>query len=223
MKRFLTLFVLAFALVSCGASKFYVGNASSTTPVALVEPYTYLTDAIADFQTDYVQDVSVANQTLLKEIVSALGVPVAKLVPFEYFPTDRSDFINGWMRSFRDLTPAAASGLEIPGEIRDAVANSGCRYGMILVDLGYVKNAKQYALERGVETGLNVMNFIVNGELNLSHDSEAFMNGVYSVIFDNQSGEVVWFGKRHPDYKHNPLDRGDMTDQLRKLYKDFLK
>ena len=57
MKRILFPLVIAAAMIftSCATSKFYSQNASSVHPVAMVQPFTYLTDAVADFPIDYVK------------------------------------------------------------------------------------------------------------------------------------------------------------------------
>ena len=93
---------------------------------------------------------------------------------------------------------------------------------MVLSDVGYVKNARQYNLEKTIETGVKIADLLVNNHLDLSNDTEAYLNGLFSVIFDAETGKVVWFGTAPRSYKFNPLDSGDMKKQLSKLYKAFL-
>ena len=49
---------------SCNTSKFFSQKASDIQPIALVEPYSYITDAVGDFSTDYLPDASRFNQLL---------------------------------------------------------------------------------------------------------------------------------------------------------------
>ena len=109
----------------------------------------------------------------------------------------------------------------IPTEIRDAVRQSGCRYGLLISDVGYSKNAKQYALEEGVDIAMKITDFIFNNSISFSKEAEAYTNGVWALMFDNQTGRVVWFGKRPRRYEYNPLDRKSLTEQLSKLFADF--
>ena len=109
----------------------------------------------------------------------------------------------------------------VPDEIREAVRQSGCRYGLIITDVGYSKNANQYALEQGIETGMKIADFIFNGSVDFSKDTEAYLNGVFALVFDNQTGQVVWYGSRPRRYEYNPLDRESLTKQLTKLFADF--
>ena len=225
MKRILFPLVIAAAMIftSCATSKFYSQNASSVHPVAMVQPFTYLTDAVADFPTDYVKSVSMTNNAILSENVAAIGLPVDKVVPFEYNYADKTDVTVRWMRHLADIGSGAARELTIPTALLDVVRGTGCRYGMVLSDIGYVKNATQYNVERAVEVGTKIADALFNNSIDLSKDTEAYLNGMFSIIFDAQTAEVVWFGACPRDYKYNPLDGNDMRKQLAKLYKDFLK
>ena len=78
MKRILPLLAVAASLIlsSCGASKFYSLNETGVHPMALVQPFSYLTDAVGDFTTDFIPAVSQANNELLSETISAVNLPV---------------------------------------------------------------------------------------------------------------------------------------------------
>ncbi len=47
------------------------------------------------------------------------------------------------------------------------------------------------------------------------------MNGIFGLVFDNKTGEVVWYGAKPRRYKKNPVDPSVITDQLGALLKDF--
>ena len=224
MKRILFPLAIVAALVftSCATSKFYSQNASTVRPLALVQPCSYLTDAVGDFSTVYFESVSKANNAILMEAIPSLGLPIEKVVPFEFNCADKSDATVRWMRHLADVGASGAKNMTVPADILDAVKGSGCRYGMVLSDIGYVKNARQYNLEKALETGLKIADAIVNNHLDLSNDTEAYLNGLFSVIFDAETGKVVWFGTAPRSYKFNPLDESDMRKQLSKLYKAFL-
>ena len=225
MKRIIFPLAIVAALVfsSCATSMFYSQDASSVRPLALVQPCSYLTDAVGDFSTVYYEPVSKANNDILMETIPTMGLPIEKVVPFEFNCADKSDATVRWMRRLGDVNMSGAKEMKVPAEILDAVKASGCRYGMVLSDIGYVKNARQYNIEKALETGVKIADAIVNNHYDLSDDTEPYLNGLFSVIFDAETGKIVWFGTAPRSYKFNPLDEGDMKKQLTKLYKAFLQ
>ena len=206
---------------SCGTSKFFSQEASDIHPIALVEPYSYITDAVVDFSTDYLPDASRFNQLLVTDIVNSLGMPINKTVAVDFDATNKDSKLGSWMYNLVDLSSRSARHLIVPDEIRNAVRESGCRYGLLITDVGYSKNASQLALEEGVEIGMKIADFIFNNSISFSKDTEAYVNGVFALIFDSQTGEAVWYGSRPRRYEYNPLDRKSLTEQLTKLFKDF--
>lgn len=221
-KRFLFLLIaVPMLFASCGTSKFFSGNASDIRPIALVEPYSYITDAVADFTTDYLPDASRFNQLLVTDVVNSLGMPIQKTISVDFDAANRKSKLGSWMYDLVDLSTSSAQKLAVPTEIRDAVRESGCRYGLLITDVGYSKNARQYALEEGIEIGMKIADFIFNNSVDFSKETEAYVNGVFALVFDNQTGEVVWYGKRPRRYEYNPLDRESLTKQLTKLFADF--
>ena len=221
-KRFLFLLIaVPMLFASCGTSKFFSGNASDLRPIALVEPYSYITDAVADFTTDYLPDASRFNQLLVTDVVNSLGMPIQKTVSVDFDAANPKSKLGSWMYNLVDLSAASAQKLVVPAEIRDAVRESGCRYGLLITDVGYSKNARQYALEEGIEIGMKIADFIFNNSVDFSKETEAYVNGVFALVFDNQTGQVVWYGKRPRRYEYNPLDRESLTKQLTKLFADF--
>ena len=221
-KHFLFLLIaVPMLFASCGTSKFFSGNASDLQPIALVEPYSYITDAVADFTTDYLPDASRFNQLLVTDVVNSLGMPIQKTVSVDFDAANPKSKLGSWMYNLVDLSASSAQKLVIPDEIRDAVRESGCRYGLLITDVGYSKNARQYALEEGIEIGMKIADFIFNNSVDFSKETEAYVNGVFALVFDNQTGQVVWYGKRPRRYEYNPLDRESLTKQLTKLFADF--
>ncbi len=224
MKRILFPLTVLAALVftSCATSKFYSQDAATVRPLALVQPCSYLTDAVGDFATDYYEPVAKVNNAILMETIPTLGLPIEKVIPFEYNCADKSDATVRWMRHLADVGKTGAKNMTVPSNILDAVKGSGCRYGMVLADIGYVKNARQYNIEKAIETAMKIADALINNHIEISDDTEAYLNGLFSVIFDAQTGKVVWFGTAPRSYKFNPLDGADMKKQLTKLYKAFL-
>lgn len=224
MKRIIFPLAIVAALVftSCATSKFYSQDASSVRPLALVQPCSYLTDAVGDFPTDYYEPVAKVNNAILMETIPTLGLPIEKVVPFEFKCADKSDATVRWMRHLAEVGAGGAKNLTVPADILEAVKDSGCRYGMVLADIGYVKNARQYNIEKAIETAIKIADALINNHIEISDDTEAYLNGLFSVIFDAQTGKVVWFGTAPRSYKFNPLDGADMKKQLTKLYKAFL-
>lgn len=224
MKRIIFPLAILTALVftSCATSKFYSQDASSVRPLALVQPCSYLTDAVGDFPTDYYEPVAKVNNAILMETIPTLGLPIEKVVPFEFKCADKSDATVRWMRHLADVGKSGAKNMTVPSDLINAVKGSGCRYGMVLADIGYVKNARQYNIEKAIETAIKIADALINNHIEISDDTEAYLNGLFSVIFDAQTGKVVWFGTAPRSYKFNPLDGADMKKQLTKLYKAFL-
>ena len=206
---------------SCNTSKFFSQKASDIQPIALVESYSYITDAVADFSTDYLPDASRFNQLLITDIVNSLGMPITKTVTVDFDAANKKSKLGSWMYSLVDRSANSARYLIVPDKIRNAVRESGCRYGLLITDVGYSKNAKQLALEEGIEVGMKIADFIFNNNIELSKETEAYLNGVYALVFDSKTGETVWFGSRPRRYEYNPIDRQSLTEQLTKLFKDF--
>ena len=205
---------------SCGTSKFFSQKASDIRPIALVESYSYITDAVADFSTDYLPDASRFNQLLVTDIVNSL-MPIKKTVTVDFDAANKNSKLGSWMYNLVDLSSSNARHLIVPDEIRNVVRESGCRYGLLITDVGNSKNAKQLALEEGIEVGLKIADFIFNNNIDFSKETEAYVNGVFALVFDSQTGEAVWYGSRPRRYEYNPLDRQSLTKQLTKLFKDF--
>ena len=206
---------------SCGISKFFNQKASDIRPITLVESYSYITDAVADFSTDYLPDASRFNQLLITDIVNTLGMPIKKTVTVDFDAANKKSKLGAWMYNLADLSASSARNLIVPDEIRNAVRESGCRYGLLITDIGYSKNAKQLALEEGIEVGSKIADFFFNNNIDFSRETEAYLNGMYALVFDSQTGEAVWYGSKPRRYEYNPLDRQSLTEQLTKLFKDF--
>lgn len=223
MKKHILFILMAVPMLfaSCGTSKFFSGNASDIRPIALVESYSYITDAVVDFTTDYLPDASRFNQLLVTDIVNSLGMPIQKTISVDFDAANPKSKLGSWMYNLADLSTTSAQNLVVPTEIRDAVRESGCRYGLLITDVGYSKNASQYALEEGIEIGMKIADFIFNNSVDFSKDTQAYVNGVFALVFDNQMGKVVWYGSRPRRYEYNPLDRVSLTKQLTKLFADF--
>ena len=205
---------------SCGTSKFFSQKASDIQPIALVESYSYITDAVADFSTDYLPNASRFNQLLVTDIVNSL-MPIKKTVTVDFDAANKDSKLGSWMYNLVDLSASSAQYLIVPDEIRKAVRESDCRYGLVITDVGYSKNADQLALEEGIEIGMKIADFIIYNSIDFSKETEAYVNGVFALIFDSQTGETVWYGSRPRRYEYNPLDRQSLTKQLTKLFHDF--
>ena len=91
----------------------------------------------------------------------------------------------------------------------------------MVADFGYLKNAKELALEKAIDTATKVLDAVLNNNIDLSDNTESCLNSVYALIFDNQTGNVVWFGSQPRRYKKNPVDPRIINDQVNALFKDF--
>ena len=211
----------AVFFTSCSTSKFFSQKASDIQPIARVESYSYITDAVADISTDNLTDATRLNQMLVTDSVNSLGIPNKKTVTVDFDAANKNSKLGSWMYNLVDLSASKAQHLIVPDEIRNAVRKSGCRYGLLITDVGYSKNAKQLALEEGIEVGLKIADFIFNNNVDFSKETEAYLNGVFALVFDSQTGDVVWYGSRPRRYEYNQLDRQSLTKQLTSLFKDF--
>ena len=222
MKHFLSLLLAFVALVcsSCASSRFFSQKAADIRPIALVEPYAYITDAVGDWSTQYLDGASSINQQLVAEITASLGLPIETTVPMAYH-NQQSAPTDAWLRHLGDIGASAAGELEVPADIRAAVRESGCRYGLVISDLGYLKNPDEYGIEKSIETGARVLGAILTNEVHFGSDTEAYLNGVFALVFDNQTGDVVWYGAQPRQYKKNPIDPASLTKQLTALFKAF--
>ena len=216
----LTLAIVSLVFSSCASSRFFSQKASDIRPIALVEPFAYITDAVGDWSTKYLDNASTINQQLVSEIVTSMGLPIEKTVPMEYH-NPQSAQTDAWMRRLGDMSAGAARELEIPAVIRGAVKESGCRYGLLITDLGYLKNPDTYAFEKVLDTGSRVLDAVLNNDIDLSSDAEAYLNGVFALVFDNQTGKVVWYGAQPRRYEKSPVNQRTLSEQLQDLFKDF--
>ena len=222
MKKFIPMLLIAASLffTSCGASKFFSGNASNIDSITLVSPYAYLTDAFGEWQTNYVDAPSQLNQQLISEVVGNIGLPVKKSASIDY----KSDVdAANWMRHLSEIGAAGAKRQEVPAQIVDAVKKSGSNYGLLITDVGFCKSENQLEAEAALETSRRVVDLLKNGNLHLYDDTKAYKTGVYSLIFDSNTGKPVWFGSIPRGYKNNPTDRESIIRQMERLFKDFLK
>ena len=210
MKKSIIIILVSLPLLlsSCASSRFFSQQrASDLSQIALVEPFAYITDAIGDWSTKYLDDAS-------------MGLPIEKTVPMEHH-TKASAQTDEWLRRLSDLGAGTARNLVIPDDIRDAVSRSGCRYGLLISDLGFIKNPDIYAFEQVFDTSRKVMDALMYNRIEIGSDLKDSLNGVYGLIFDNTTGKVVWYGSRPRRYDKNPLDHGTMSEQLQALFKDF--
>ena len=217
---FVILAMIPLVLSSCASSKFFSQRASDLRPIAIVEPYAYITDAVGDWSTKYLDDASRLNQKLVAEIVASMELPIEKTVAMEYH-SEQSAQTDAWMRRLGDINAGAARELEIPEAIREAVRKSGCRYGLLITDLGYLKDPDGYAFEKALDTGMRVLDAVLNNEISLDSDAEAYLNGVYALVFDSTTGKVAWYGAQPRRYKKSPVDHRTLSEQLQALFKDF--
>ena len=209
MKRIIFPLAVLAALVftSCATSKFYSQDAATVRPLALVQPCSYLTDAVGDFPTDYYEPVAKVNNAILMETIPTLGLPIEKVIPFEFNCADKSDATVRWMRRLADVNAGSAKNMTVPSDLLEAVKGSGCRYGMVLSDIGYVKNARQYNIEKSIEMGMKIADFLINNHLELSNDTEAYLNGLFSVIFRRPDGRSGVVRRRSPQLQIQPDGR----------------
>ena len=224
MRRHAIILLLALSMVfaSCSSSTFFAKGPSDIQSIALVTPYAYLTDAFGDWSTTYLPSASRFNSELVSYIVmTSLGLPIQEEVAFGFDFSDPDPRLGPWLRNLSRIDSDEARTLVIPEEIRTAVRQSGCPYGMIITDVGYVKNSDQLAMERVLEATSRVLEYVINGSMNMSRNTEAYTNGVYALVFDSQTGHVVWFGTRPRQYNRNPLDHVSLMRQLNTLFKDF--
>jgi len=223
MKKNLLLLLIAatFVFASCGASRFFSRTAPEISPIALVEPYSYLTDAVDVISTFYREAPSRINQRLVTEIVGSMGLPIEKTVAIDYKYDDPRYGTAVWTRRLIDTGAGAARNLKIPADMRKAVQDSGCRYGLIISDVGFVKNADELALEQALDVSSKIADYIMNGNISLYSDTESHLNSLAALVFDSETGEVVWFGSRPRTYYVDPLDPAELGKQIGQLFKDF--
>ena len=219
-KDYLLLASVALVCSSCASSRFFSQKAADIRPIALVEPYAYITDAVGDCSTQYLDGASSLNQQLVAELTASMGLPIEKTVPMAYHQ-QQSAPTDAWLRHLGNISASAAKDLEVPADIRAAVRESGRRYGLVISDLGYLKNPDEYSIEKSIETGARVLGAILTDEVRLGSDTHAYLNGVFALVFDSRTGNVVWYGAQPCQYKKNPLDRASLTKQLTALFKAF--
>ena len=219
---FLLLLVTPVLFSSCATSNFFYQGPNNIQSIAMVEPYAYLTDAVGNWSTNYLPSPSRFNHELVSEIVTSM-MPVREEVSVGHDFQEPNSKAGAWMRSLSRMSASEARQQVIPNDIREAVRKSGCPYGMVITDIGFVKNADQLTFERVLDVAASVLDYVMNSNIDVYSDTEAYRNGIYALIFDSESGKVVWYGSRPLQSNRNPLDYRTLTKQLNTLFKDFLR
>lgn len=223
MKKHLVFLAAAMlVLTSCSTSTFFGASPSNIHTIAMVEPFSYVTDAVGYRATDYLPTQSRFNHELVEDLVMAMmPVETEVSVGFDYVRPDYN--LLQWTRELARISSSDARYLVIPKEIRDAVKNSGCPYGLVVMDVGFVKDTDQYVLEEVLGVTASVLDYVLNGKRTTYWgSSEEYRNGVYALVFDSQTGKVLWFGSRPDQSDVNPLNPSQLRRQLTTLFKDYL-
>jgi len=213
----LTAFALLFSLSSCMVSRYTSDTkVSQIDELALIQPRAY--------QLFYTTNSSVrepslcsGSEELMTSIVTTLRYPFSDVVAADY-PGDDND-IAKWIDTFSDMEPSDAKYLRVPKGLHDKIVASGHRYGIVLHSYGYIKSNDLYDKERMAKLVGDIVRAVFNSTPRYS-TVEQYGNALYAAVIDTQTDRVVYFSRVLSNADH-PLHRPHVTEQMRKLLKDF--
>lgn len=214
MKKIAILAAAALLLCSCATSRFFnKTKAADLNDIALVQPYSNVT-----FETlksrFYSDSLSTVNRGIVTSAINSLAIPVKTMV----YASDPE-----WMLRLADITPNHANWLQPPQAIRDAISASGCRYGLLVTDIGYIMDRNAVLVGEALDAGISLLNYALTGNMYFYNNVVTRRNSVYAVVYDNQTGEIVWYGSIKSDEDRNPLNRKTVNKQVTSLFRPFYK
>ena len=214
MKKIIILAAAALLLCSCATSRFFnKTKAADFNDIALVQPYSNVNIKTVKARV-YSDSLSRVNRKIVTSAVQSLAIPIKTTV-------QASD--PEWMLRLYDIAPNHANWLQVPDVIRNAVTESGCRYGLLVTDVGYIMDRDAVIAEEVVDAGLTLLNYALTGKNYYYNTVVSCKNSIYAIIYDNQTGEVVWYGSIKSDEARNPLNRQTVNKQVTTLFRPFYK
>ena len=153
----------------------------------------------------------------MTSIVTTRRYPFSDVIAADYEGADKD--VAKWIDTFSDIEPSDAKYLKVPKSLHDKIVASGHRYGIVLHSYGYIKSNDLYDKERMAKLVGDIVRAVFNSTPRYS-SVEQYGNALYAAVIDTQTDRVVYFSRVLSNADH-PLHRPHVTEQMRKLLKDF--
>ena len=150
MKRFhfVSFIAAAFLMaISCGPVKYTPGDTdiASISEFAFIEPVSDIMYYGSKNRPVYDPDLSVASSDFITSIVSSQRYPFSDVVPMDYEGEDRN--IRRWIQNIGDMPSSKIDRVKVPDGLRDIIASTGYRYGIVIYLNGYVRSREAIRYE----------------------------------------------------------------------------
>lgn len=213
----LLLFVLAQA--ACSPSRYFAGTVPPE--LALLEPVTYISHVERDGELVPNDSLSIRSAEMLTRVFTSIGLPVAGIVPVDYWGDD------GDLLPYLEQLPAVdARHLKrspVPEPIRQLIQEQGHRYGMLVYADGFTRDEINYAKGVAVGAALGVLGLVLSGgryaNINIPNK---FGSHIFVMVVDAEANQVVFYNRSTPD-EANPMSEKQLRQQVRKLMNNLLQ
>lgn len=220
MKRLVSLSavgaILLFVLTSCMTSRYSATKPSDMGEIAFFQPralqYYFSSDSAPREPS-----LSDASETLMADLINSRRYPFSDMIALDY--DDKDSDIARWIDGFSDLEPNDAKQLRVPKSLREKIVASGHRYGIVVHSYGYIKSNEMYDKERMAELVGNIIRAVFNETPRYSFNDQ-YGNALYAAVVDTQTDRVVYYSRVLSNADH-PLNRGCVSEQMKKLLRDF--
>jgi hypothetical protein len=222
----------AMTLAACGASRHTASdvNLSSIREYAFIEPYSFIVCYGDDGKGLYDEGDSKKATSIISNIINSERFPFSDMIPADY-AGDNVD-MQRWFRTFEDLDPSRADRLRVPKSLRKKIDASGLRYGIVIYSYGYTQTKVGYQREKVEKAAGKVIDKAVEkltGITGLTNPSQNYSVGdpygniLFCAVIDGETDRVVHFVKEVPTFASHPTERGDVSELLHKMLKEFIR
>ncbi len=208
--------VMLLMLTSCMTSRYSGTNPSEMGELAFFQPRAnqfYFESSTAPREPS----LSAASEELMADLINSRRYPFSDMIPMDYADADSE--IARWINGFSDLEVSDAKHLRVPRQLTEKIVASGHRYGIVIHSYGYIKSNERYDKEKMAELVDNIIRALFNETPRYSYNDQ-YGNALYAAVVDTQTDRVVYYSRVLSNADH-PLSRGCVSEQMKKLLKDF--
>ena len=219
--------------VSCGPVKYTPSdvNIASIREFAFIEPVSDIMYYGSKNRPVYDPDLSIASSDFIESIVSSQRYPFSDVIPMDYEGADRN--IRRWIQNIGDVSTSRIDRMRVPNDLRDIIAASGYRYGVVIYLTGYVRSREAIRYEENQEAVSAVVGAVLDALTSKkdkdkkptptyhSTEKNPYDSNLYCVVIDSEDDRVIHYVHPLPFLEKDPFDGYDMEDMLSRLLKDF--
>jgi len=180
----------------------------------------------------YDPDLSIASSDFITSIVSSQRYPFSDVVPMDYEGEDKN--IHRWIQNIGDMPSSKIDRVKVPNDLRDIIASTGYRYGIVIYLNGYVRSREAIRYEENQEAVSAVVGAVLDALTKKddgkdkkptptykSSEKTPYDSNLYCVVIDSEDDRVIHYVHPLPFLEKDPFDGYDMQTMLSRLLKDF--